>query len=679
MAAPDSARRGLVASFREESSWFETFKERRTRGIRFCKEPWDTFYENQEFAAGEQWPEKRDEKKPGEKRPARLTMNEIRQVVQTLSGRQIMARFRREYVPRNRSQAPAAEAWTEVDRAIMESCDAEQAESMAFRDGPCIGGISCTRMFVDDLEDPDGRIVLEDVPLRQMLWPADECRKLNLTDRSWHIWGSWWPQADVKARWPDKIGEIEGRLGTGWEERQEQESSPIPWIGMAGQSDESFNVYDHRQKSLWIEHYECREVESRYEVAVPVDAESGEPLLGLTVDAALEAESQGQPLRVEPQEMETGDYAAFAKRYVEATGEPYPKRYARLVKRLVYKWAKVCGETALDDLEESPVGCFTFEFMTGNPFPKRDRTLWQGLVEDLKDTQRWKNVFLSLLVRILQVNPKGTLFYERGAFRSRSEAMAQFTSPGGVVELERGKLSRPGNKPFEFVSGVSSPAYGMVQSLMGYADQAIPRLAGFNAGALGQLGPDLRRISGEVVQSVQEAAMASNAHLFDALRLHRKRVGRMLIRFLRAFFEVEDVIAIVGEERAFREVIDPATGMPAVDPMTGEPQRELVIPPKEEWTERFWQKIAVEEMQASPDAIRETWMSLTETRALDMLLAPMEELGGQPLLSAEDLIELIPAMKEHVRDRIRSRAKSLKQAAMMQPPPIPGEGEEVVQ
>lgn len=632
----------------------ETYKRRRKEAANDCREAWDRATKNSDFAAGEgQWPDD-DSAKLKKRKAARIVYNEIGPVLDTLAGRQILNRFQRVYIPRNRAAGPWAEMIGLVDTAMMDACDAAQEESMAFRSGPGVAGISAIEWTLDELEDEDGRIAVSHVPLWNVLWPAKEARKINLVDRPWHSVGQWQPREVVRRRYP-KAKLLESSQPAHQEARSER-SSVIPWMGMAGER--AMASYDPRNKCYWIERYEWREVEPYRVVAIPNEGMSYGDLIAAQAQDPVAAEQL-----VTLQKMAEDEFEAFRKGWRDGRGEKVPDRYALEKDRYAYHFAKIAGDEVLETAR-SPVGLFTLEFLTGIPWEKVDEVVWMSMVDRLHDAQLWKNVFLSMLVRFLQVNPKGVLFVERGVFKNRNEGLRQFRMPGGVVELERGAMARGGGKPFHFEAGGPIPIAAMVGEMMRYADEAIPRLSGFNQAALGQV-PDPRRVSGHVIRALQEAAMASNAGMFDSYSLYRRRAGRLFVRFMHAFFDAEDIERIVGEERAYVEEPGP-DGQSVYVPQ---------IPPKEAWLDTQW-KITVEDAQPDPDRIAEAWGSMTSSGALEVLLQP-QPATGQPILTAADIVEIIPAMPEWLRAKMRSRvqaeldalARQQATAATEEPPP----------
>lgn len=696
----------------------EMLASHRSVGVKFWQKTWDEASLYQKFVGGEQWPDNDKAyiaKSPN--RTARLTFDRISPILQTFSGRQIMQRFERAYIARHPDAARQAEIMTLVDRAMMDAADADQVESTVFKDGPGIQGIAAQRWELDTLNERGGGILLTDLPIWQCM--ADpEARSINLRDRAWHRFGKWVPQTEVRNRWPDKWQAIQSNAGgAAYVNTESTESSRIPWAGLSG--NKPVEWYYPRAKSMWIEYEEWREKTTYWEVGVPVDetmsyAEAQQVALSPSDDANDPA-GTGETGETGPPDdpfttrtfTSLAELRAFKDAHQAAFNEEVPRDQIVTKDTIVYKYAYICGDTILET-DEVPTGYWTIQFITGFRFPLANEVRWKSLVSRLIDPQKWINVMVSALIRNLQMSPKGLLFVEDGFFKNRNEALSSWASPGGVITVRRGGLTG-GAIGYKWEQGGSSPYQGMVESLFSMYKELIPELAGFNPGALGQLGSDLRRISGEVVRQVQDSAMTSNAEPFDSLHLHRKEGGYIFLSFMRRFFEVEDIIRIVGEDVAYETVmepatkpvldpmtgqppVDPATGQPQLDPATGQPpvepvidpatgialmkpvidpktgqaQRRLVVPDKENWRPDWFKEIAVEDTVPTGDQLQALWKSL-ET-SIQIMLQPQPD-TGMPLFNSEDLAEIIPGIPAERREKMLQRIKAAALQRLMQPPP----------
>ena len=613
----------------------------RTRGMEHCAPYWDRARENHSFARGGEGQWDSDDlsrlKKLG---MPRVSISQIPLILRSLAGRQILSRFERQYVPRTQRHAAWAEAMTLIDRAIMDRCDAWQEESTLFRNGSGIQGVGWARMRLDQLEDHRGKIVIEHVPVWNMLWPKG-CEKVNLVDRPWHMHGSWWPVDELLAT---HSGAPVDNVGAPWENHIHNVGFGIRYIPATSLPGRGEAAGEQVGGMHWVETIEW------YEVADRILLDAG-ILAAFTRETGIATSDT-----VSPEVFK--DVRAW---YKDSTKQEIPRAMWRETQRRVYYVAQVLGDEVLL-VEESPVQCWTFEALSGYQSFIGDEWRFEGMVEQLKDRQRLENATFSSMLRMLQSNPKGALMYEDGFFRSPSEAMAQWAAPGGVIRVNRGKLTS-GAEPFRHLGGINMPSFSMAQAIMEIAKNSVTEGAGFNPGALGQLGSDLRRISGTVTSFVNEAATAANSEIFDAFSLYRRRMGRTLLSFLSTYYEPKDLVDIIGEEVAYE--FDPTTGQPMIDPATGEPV--LRIPPKEMWKAEAWKSIAVMEAVPSPDRMRALWESLAESGGLQILV----QMG---LLDAELVAEMLPGVPEPLRDKMIARAKAL--VMQQQAPPEQGQEEE---
>lgn len=620
---------------------------------------------DEEQLSGARWREMRSDPFKTKK----LSVNEIRQVVQSLAGRQIMQRFERSYRPRSSGMQHFGETMSAIDKAFMAATDAEQAESAAFQDGPGIQGVSAVRWEYDTLEDEKGKIVISDWPIFQAMWGRD-ARQLNLKDRSWHRIGWWMSAKQVRERWPRKWKDVFALAGTqGWANFESPEgSSRNPWSGDLGNrplGDGKPAFYARKEKSFWVEYEEWREIEVSYKVARPADELS-------SYAAAIAGSIAGEDLMT-VETMDSKRLREFEAAHLAMTNEEVPDTYIVPQKKIAFRFAYVIGTQVMQD-DYIPVGAFTVLFMTGFRRPSPTGTRFVGLAENLVQAQKYNNLLLMALYKNLQINPKGVLIYEQGTFKSRKDAIEQFTSPGGVLEVARGKMVG-GSRPYDFVAGGTQSHASMVESLFSFYREAIPRLAGFNPGALGQLGTDLRRISGQVVRQVQDSAIQSNAELFDSYRHYRREGGRLFMAFVRTFWgdRIEDLAEIVGDDVAMRE-----------DPETGE--MVSALPPLEMWQDGAWRALDIQEVVPDDNELDELWGVLGEQGVFQVVQQPQTD-TGKPLFSSLDLVRILPKLKAAMRETMERRVKmeiaELKQqqamqqqmAAQGQPPPEGGAGQ----
>jgi len=187
----------------------------------------------------------------------------------------------------------------------------------------------------------------------------------------------------------------------------------------------------------------------------------------------------------------------------------------------------------------------------------------------------------------------------------------------------------------------------MLESLFGYVSSSIPRLAGFNAAALGQLGPDYRRISGSVVRQQADAAIQNNPELFDSWRLYRRQGGRLFLSFIATHWadRLEELGEIVGEDVLYTIEEDD----------NGAEQAVFSLPPADMWKLDAWRSIDIVEVVPDDDR-RETFWKVLEQGGLALIQAPQYD-TGTPLLGSLDIVKALPGLSAPERDDLIRRKK----------------------
>ena len=274
--------------------------------------------------------------------------------------------------------------------------------------------------------------------------------------------------------------------------------------------------------------------------------------------------------------------------------------------------------------------------MTGYPFKQEEEVDFFGLVDVMKDPARFKNLVVSMSISILQHMPKGPFFWEAGAFVDSKEAQSQFNGPSPWIQLNPGGYDKIHSEP--------PPAYpNFLDGYMRLADEAMFRPTGLNQTALGQI-PDPRRVSGTVVQSVQESVSAVMSYLFDSLRLHRRMTALHFLEMMQNHYDEQDVARVVGDERA------------------------QYIPPKDTWDDLNEFDVIVEEEPVTRSEKEKNWQFFTNTDVgMNMLNAG--------LMPPEILVEVAPNLSESARRRWLAHLQNMQQQ-QEQPPPEEAGGQQ---
>ena len=441
-----------------------------------------------DFVAGHQWlPE--DENLLRQQNRPHTTFNYSEKMIDAVAGAEVSNRQEVVYEPRGMIDSPLAELWTNAARWVRDECHADDEESDAFRD--ClISGMGWTSTRMDYSEDPDGRIVISRIDPIDMYWDPSAV-KPGLADRRYDIQVVWMDNRDILKRWPDAMPVQTYNLDSG--------ATGIIIHGFRyqlGVEDDAEKRLD--QSAIW--HYECMEMEPYWRVA------AGQSMV----------------------EVEDEDFGKM-KAELDRLGMKYVKAYKK-----VYYRGFLNDHTVLEWGKSACQHGFTRNCITG----KRDRNknTWYGLTRVMKDPQRWANKWLSQIMNIINLNAKGGLMAEAGAFQDPRRAEEEWSDPGSIVHLNEGGIEKIKEKT------MTSYPQGL-DRLMEFALNSLPQVTGINLEALGLANRDQANV---LEQSRKQAAYGLLAPIFDSLRRYRKTQGKVMLYFIREFISDGRLIKING-------------------------------------------------------------------------------------------------------------------------------------
>jgi len=156
----------------------------------------------------------------------------------------------------------------------------------------------------------------------------------------------------------------------------------------------------------------------------------------------------------------------------------------------------------------------------------------------MKDPQRWANKFFSQILHILNSNAKGGLLVETGAAVNRRKLEKDWSKADSIIDLNPGGLGKVQPKP----PVVVPPDIG---NMMEFAISSIRDASGVSLELLGMAD---RQQAGYLEAQRTKAGLTILAGLFDALRLYRKKQGRVLIYFIQEYLSDGRLIKVVGKQ-----------------------------------------------------------------------------------------------------------------------------------
>jgi hypothetical protein len=410
------------------------------------------------------------------------------------------------YIPRTEGDAQANELYTSAAAFMRDECGAEDEDTDAFLD-TVICGMGWTESRLDFEEDPEGKYISERIDPFEMVW-ASTARARNLADspRFWRVKD--YPISEAMEMFP---GHEPHELHASWasdlelgddEEHDADKRAAYLNDGEENQSDPGDVVR--------IVHLQWCEKVKRVQAADPFSGE----MIDLKKDEAKQLD----------------------KRLAEL-GQP-PLQTRDITKKVWY--CAFLGAKELDRYENLCPDASTWECITG--VRDQNEGIFVGLVEPMKDPSRYANKWLSQSIHIMNLNAKGGLLAERGAFEDDNQAEETYADPSRFTWVAPGALS--GQNP-RIKEKVQPPLPNGPEKFLEYAISSIRDVSGVN---LELLGLQDHEQAGVLEAQRKQAGMTILAHLFDNLKIYRRRTGRTLLYYINKHLSDGRLVRILGEE-----------------------------------------------------------------------------------------------------------------------------------
>lgn len=459
--------------------------------------------ESFDFFSGVQWTEEDIGYMDKQGRPS-VVFNRIVRTINAVSGVEVQNRQEVTYLPRRMNinqqnpkevtQDGYADMLNHAAKWVRDECDAEDEESEAFQDVLICGtGFTETRLDYD--ENPEGMIVKSRIDPLMVLVDPDSVKR-NFIDAKWIAVIKEYDRKEAREMFPE-IQNIQ--TGSFWSDQDMLvHDFSDQWLYKNDYSDQ-LNKVD----KVTVVQYQYWRKEDVYAVLTP----------------------DGNIVHL-PAER----YKKLAN-MIAAQGLKAVK-----MKKKVYKQCFLVGND-VPKKDMIDLGCdhFTIQGITG--IRDRNRNYWFGLVEIMKDPQRWANKWLSQIQYIMNSNAKGGLLIEEGAVKSQRDLEDDWSDPSGIIVLNPGGLSK-------FKQKDPAPYPDGFDRLMQYAINAINDIPGVNLEMMGMAARD-QPIGLEMTR--KDAGITVLSCFFDSLRRYRKIEGRILAYFIREYLADGRLIRILGE------------------------------------------------------------------------------------------------------------------------------------
>ena len=464
--------------------------------------------ESYDFYSGEQWSTEDRQALEEQQRPP-ATFNRIARAVNAVVGMQIGNRQEITYKPRTTDDSGPNEVISGGAGWVRDQCQAEEKETDAFTD-TVIGGVGWIETRLDYDIDQDGMIVYERVDPGEMAWdPRSKMR--NFADAQWLMrvrdidrdrFEELWPDANIgeKAPWDEQPDE---NLST-----REHVLSQNAYEREQGKSDGSMSTVKVAQMQ-WVD------FEMVWRVGNMAETMSDE------------------------------DYRRLADK-LKSRNIKAIKQKKRIVRQAFFS-----GNEILEQGLSPARDYFTFHAITG--FRDRNNGTWLGLIEGMKEPQRWGNKFFSVMIDIFNKNSKGGIIIEKTATDDIVKLQNEWARPDGVTVVNAGAVSSGRIQP----KPVGAMPAGM-DKMMAFALENVNDIVGVSAEMLGIVQ---RNQPGVLEYQRKQAGLTVLAPLFDSLRQYHITQGKVLLAMMKLYMNDGRLVRIVqggGLERYVPLVFDPS-------------------------------------------------------------------------------------------------------------------------
>lgn len=451
-----------------------------------------------DLVSNKQWTadEKADMEK---KRRIPVQFNRIAAVINAVCGSEVSNRQEVKYLPRTMGDVNTNDILNSASQWARDETNAEDEESDAFRD-LTICGYGWTESYMDYEETPEGKAcVYRRSPFSMRYDPSS--RRRNLADKKWVQADDYMSKEAIIARWgEDKFEEI-----TVAPQVPDDDTTPHDATN-AWKYENDQSGKDNKKGNYTVIHHCWYETKRAFRV---LDAET-QKIVEVDKDRLTEIKKIPE--------------------FANIKAVPFDKR--------VYKYAFVCGSALLES-GDSPCQCgFPYECMTG--YRNQTDGWFYGLAWPMEDPQKFANKFLSQLMHIFSSNAKGGLMVEKGAIDNQRKFEEDWAKADSIVTVAGGAISQ--NK----IKEKPLPPYPtQAENLLNFCVSSLPMTSGVNVELLGLAD---RQQAGIVESQRTKAALTILATLFDALRLYRKRQGKVMAYYILEYLSDGRLIRITGNQ-----------------------------------------------------------------------------------------------------------------------------------
>lgn len=459
---------------------------------RWKRSSWESF----EFRSGRQYTAEEVAELEAAIRPT-ITFNRIGPVVESVHGHQINNQTEIKIVPRGIQNDGMSQVYTSAIKSVDDECDAVDELSEAFLDA-IVCGVGAIEMYMSYDDNADGDLIsASHIPVLEMGWDP-RAYKRNMSDARWIYRQRRWSRKEAEQRWPE-VRDMAVSDSQNMDMFATEHTDPIDgYRDEVGEGDR----YNFDKDEITITQYQYWEHRKIIRIADP---------------------QSGRVVELSPERFKR------LKPSIDSMGTPYVEQMKR-----TYYQCFLAGKTILQK-EELACNSFTFLMLTG----KRDtnRNLWTGIVEGMKDPQRWSNKFFAEIQDFMSANRRGGAFAEADAFDNPRRAEEQWNDHGALILLNPGGLAKVQER-----NAVAYP--NGLDRLMQIAISAIPDTSGVNLEMMGLVD---RNQPGVLEQQRKQSAITILAPFFASLRKLQKNRAELMMFFIKNYMNDGRLMRVVDQ------------------------------------------------------------------------------------------------------------------------------------
>jgi hypothetical protein len=495
-----------------------------------------------EVYANKQWDDADIEKAKQLKRPT-LTLNMVLAIISAIEGYERENRAEIKFYGNEETDDKVAHGLNRLLKWVMKQCGGEFELSDQFRN-TMIAGQDWIGVTVDYLEDPEGRICLEQVDDEEMVEDPLGKSPVGSDDRYIHR-HRMMPEDEINAKWPGALAKLHQSCSESGDGDPESDGKGFRDVYSEPGNATSTKLYDAKGKQWLVVETHWYQIEPGYHCLNEATGQLEEcSQAELDVKLAQRKAEQEQAMQAMIAAVSMPPAPALPGLPAPAPEMPRvpgPLEYReRPIKRL-YR-AFHCYDVLLEKAPYEMRSLKRFPYVPQRAFRDKARKTWFAFVELIMDVQLQHNIEQSIIVQLQQLMPKASWMGPKGAFHNKQDWEKGLARPGAMLEYNASR-----GKP-EPIPQPTVPRHMI--DMMVTRTQAMRDISGVNFEMSGR-GAD----TGVVIEKRKASAKTSLAPVFDNYRRTKIELGKVLLAFIQHYIKPGRIIRVVGPDGNSEQVI----------------------------------------------------------------------------------------------------------------------------